>query len=143
VINVVGRENTIEIVEAGTIVLSVSGGSGGVPLPSLPAAATLSALRLVSNVADQYVYSDPALANSAWAIAGLTTQSINQGQYFSPIQNQPITDAAWNWVRGSPVFLGPNGTLTQIAPTANYLVVVGKVLSPQTLFIQIEEPVKL
>lgn len=121
----------------------IGGGSGGVPLPSLPAAATLSALRLVSNVAGQYDYSDPVLADSVWAIAGLTNQSINQDQYFSPIRNQPVTDASWNWAAGKPVFLGTNGGLTQVAPSSGYLVVVAKVLSPQTLFIQIEEPTKL
>jgi hypothetical protein len=133
----------VEVNPAALVQITQVINSAGVPLPALPAAQPLSALRLVSAAAGQYGYSDPAAADSAWGVAGLTDRAVALGESFSPIRDQPITDSSWSWIRGSPVFLGPNGTLTQVAPGTNYLVVVAKVLSPTTLFIQIEEPIKL
>jgi hypothetical protein len=112
-------------------------------LPNLPVAQTLSALRLVSNIDNMYNYSEPTLKDSVWSIAGLTKQAIVLGQNCTPIRDETVTDISWNWIKGAPIFLGVNGTLTQTPPLTDYLVVVARVLSPQTLFIQIEEPINL
>lgn len=122
------------------------GTPGGIQTPTIPpliAAQTLSALRIVANTGTQYDYANPLNLQSAWSIAGLTTTAVTNGQPCAPIRNQSITDSSWNWSRGSPVFLGINGTLTQTPPSSGYLVSVAKVLSPQTLFIEIEEPIAL
>jgi hypothetical protein len=116
---------------------------GGSPLALLPALADLSALRIVSRNGAGYSYSSPDSAESVWAIAGLTQNAVNTGSSFIPLRNTSLFDNSWNWVRGAPIFLGPNGALTQTPPSSGYLVVVAKVLDPKTIFIQIEEPIDL
>jgi hypothetical protein len=121
-------------------------GNGGDPsnaLDPLPAASSLSALRIVSRVGNSYTYSDPSSTNSVWAISGLTAQAVGLGEVFTPVRDRTISDAAWNWELGKPIFLGAAGALTQFPPTNNHLVIVGRALNPQTLFIQIEEPIQL
>lgn len=112
-------------------------------LPTLPAAQSLSALRLVSISSSNYTYSDPADLISVGSIAGLTLQSVNAGSNIKPIVNQLVSDQSWNWVRGSPVFLGAAGTLTQIPPSSGNLVAVARVLDSKILFICIEETIRL
>jgi hypothetical protein len=121
-------------------------GNGGGPsnaLDPLPAAGSLSALRIVSRLGNSYTYSDPSSTNSVWAISGLTAQAVSPGEVFTPVRDRTISDAAWNWELGKPVFLGAAGALTQSPPANNHLVIVGRALSPQTLFIEIEEPIQL
>jgi hypothetical protein len=118
------------------------GGGGGVPLPTLPAAIALSALRIVSGDGANYAYSDPADPDSVWSIAGLTPNAASQGQPITPIRNQPISDSVWDWDTSKPIVLGPNGTLTQ-SNSAIWGVQVATALSPTTIFIQIERPIRL
>jgi hypothetical protein len=117
-------------------------GGAGVPLPTLPAATALSALRIVSGDGTNYAYSNPADPDSVWSIAGLTPNAVSQGQPITPIRNQPISDSAWNWDTSKPIVLGPNGTLMQ-SDSADWGVQVATPLSPQTIFIQIERPIEL
>ena len=111
--------------------------------PALPSAQNISALRIVSSLNGQYGYADPLDPIAAWAIAGISLQSVSTGGLLAPANNQVVADQSWNWVRGSPVFLGANGTLTQISPITGYLVTVARVFDSKTLFIHIEDPIKL
>jgi hypothetical protein len=120
-----------------------SGGGGSVSLPSLLVAQSLSALRIVANLNGQYDYANPLDPIAAWSIAGISLQSINASGLLTPVNNQPVSDQSWNWVRGSPVFLGPLGTLTQTPPSTGSLVTVARVLDPKTLFIHIEDAIRL
>lgn len=119
-------------------------GSGGpVSLPSLFVAQSLSALRIVANLNGQYDYANPIDPIAVWSIAGISLQSINAGGTLTPVNNQTVSDQSWNWVRGSPVFLGAAGTLTQIPPSSGNLVTVARVLDSKTLFIHIEDAIRL
>jgi hypothetical protein len=134
-------------VEVAAAVIIREPGSTGVgassALPTLPVAQNISALRIVSNINALYDYADPMDPIAVWSIAGMVLQSINSGGLYSPINNQPVTDSSWNWARGSPVFLGPQGTLTQTPPSTGNLVVVARVLDSKTIFIHIENPIVL
>lgn len=125
------------------IIRDVGNSSEGLNLDSLAPLSNLSALRIVSRVGVNYALSDPNSADSVWAIAGMTATAVNAATPFIPVRNTAFSDAGWNWVRGSPIFLGPSGTLTQTPPSSGYLVVVAKVLDPQTIFLEIEEPIDL
>lgn len=131
----------IHLLENCVVNLSTIG--SGNALPTLPANANLSALRMVSRSGTGYSYADPNSADSVWSIAGLAVFSINAGIPVTPLRNTSFSDSSWNWARGSPIFLGTNGALTQTPPSSGYLVVVATVLDPQTIFIQIEEPIDL
>lgn len=118
-------------------------GDSGNSAPVLPVAQNISALRILSNLNGQYDYANPLDPIAAWAIVGISLQSINSGGLLAPVNNRVVTDQSWNWVRGSPVFLGIDGTLTQIPQNTGYLVTVARVFDSKTLFIHIEDPIKL
>ena len=118
-------------------------GDSGNSAPVLPVTQNISALRILSNLNGQYDYANPLDPIAAWAIVGISLQSINSGGLLAPVNNRVVTDQSWSWVRGSPVFLGANGTLTQTPPTAGNLVTVARVFDAKTLFIHIEDPIRL
>lgn len=55
----------------------------------------------------------------------------------------PISYNGWNWIPGAPVFLGSNGTLTQIPPETGFLQVVASAMSSTQLIIEIQPPLIL
>lgn len=134
---------TVELAAAIVIVDGNGGNDGAVEMPTLPAAQNISALRILANINGSYDYANPLDPIASWSIAGISLQSINSGGLIMPVNSQPVTDQSWNWVRGSPVFLGAAGTLTQIPPITGFLVVVARVLDSKTLFIHIEDPIVL
>jgi hypothetical protein len=120
--------------------LAVAGESA---LPSLPAGENISALRVLAISGNSYVYADPSDADSVWAIAGISTIAVASGQAAVPVRDRAITDTAWNWETGKPIFLGTNGTLTQVLPLSGFLVSIAQPLSPKTIFVSIEEAIAL
>lgn len=109
-----------------------------------PASASLSALRAVI-LADsgQLAYASSNNQSHAFCFAGVLPYSASQGDTAIAYRMGEIADAAWSWVRGSPVFLGVNGFLTQTAPTTGFLLVVGTPKSTNTLVIQPSDPIFL
>jgi len=122
-------------------------GVAGDPVVSLaplvrPAAATVSALRLVSEGADGVRHLDPTDAAS---VAGMLGVSITAGDASAAISIKAggsIDDAGWSWSPGF-VFAGPNGALTQIPPATGWEIVVGYAPLPTRLNLTFDEPVKL
>ena len=69
---------------------------------------------------------NPSLGEHAGRRLGLATNSANVGDAVSilligltPVNNE------WNWEEGKPIYVGENGTLTQITPTTGYLIILG------------------
>lgn len=112
-------------------------------LPTLPAAQTISALRIVSRTGNTYDLTNLSSASSVWAIAGLAVSSASAGDTIKPVREEFVTDSGWNWNLNAPIFLGTNGTLTQSAPSVDYRIIVARPSTPTTIFVSIEEPIKL
>lgn len=121
----------------------VPGQEEDVRLLTYPAATALSALRIVSSLNDQYAYADPSDADSVFAAVGLTLSAASPGQLVVPVIDREIQDSSWNWARGRPIFLGVAGTLTQVAPTTGWLLVVATPIDPDRIYLEIEEPIQL
>ena len=109
----------------------------------LPAGENLSALRIVSRSGSQYFLSDPFSDSSIFSIAGLATSAAVLGSMVGPLGYGEYEDLSWTWVPGVPIFLGPQGTLTQLAPTSGWLQVVARPLTSKVIAIQIEDPIRL
>jgi hypothetical protein len=89
------------------------------------------------------VYADSASLPLTQRVVGVSTSSTDAG-VDAPIQTYGVMEEpSWNWVVELPVFLGTNGTLTQIPPTSpsKASIVVGFPTSPTTLFINIQQPI--
>ena len=129
--------------------IEVDNGDGvaGDPVVSLaplvrPAAATVSALRLLSEGADGVRHLDPADAASVAGMLGISITAGDAGSAISIKAGGSIDDVGWSWSPGF-VFAGPNGLLTQSPPTSGWEIVVGHAPSATRLNLTFDEPVKL
>lgn len=138
-VNVVNNTVQVNLVDEDITLDIVSGGL--VPVAdelSLVAATNLSALRAITtNGSGEAVYaSNDTLANAQ--VIGLTVNAASAGNNVTIKTNGVITDASWSWTKGT-VYLGTNGTLTQMAPTGGAVIVhVGRALTATKLQVDID-----
>lgn len=115
------------------------GASGDATTIARTAAIALSGHRAVATNADgDFVYADKDTAAHASCTIGITTGAASQGASASAIALGPLTENSWNWTPQQLIFLGSNGVLTQSAPTTGFVLVLGKAVSPTTVFVQIQ-----
>lgn len=138
-VNVVNNTVQVNLVDEDITLDIVSGGL--VPVAdelSLVAGTNISALRAVTtNGSGEAVYaSNDTLLNAQ--VVGLTVNAANSGNNVTIKTNGVITDASWNWTKGT-VYLGTNGQLTQTAPSGGAVIVhVGKALTATKLQVDID-----
>lgn len=108
-----------------------------------PAAATLSALRVVAVDAGALVYADSANPDHAFKVLGLLSAAVSSGSKAQAITEGAWTDPSWNWDPSIPIWLGANGTLTQTPPESGFLLQVATASSPQTIEFEIQEVILL
>lgn len=138
-VNVVNNTVQVNLVDEDITLDIVSGGL--VPVAdelSLVAGTNISALRAVTtNGSGEAVYaSNDTLSNAQ--VVGLTVNAANSGNNVTIKTNGVITDASWNWTKGT-VYLGTNGQLTQTAPSGGAVIVhVGKALTATKLQVDID-----
>jgi hypothetical protein len=98
------------------------------------ASINLSALRaVILDNAGQFAYADSGTPNHAYRVAGILPYAISQGTEGVAYRLGEISDAVWNWTRGSPIFLGTNGQLTQTPPATGILLVLAQPISPTVI----------
>lgn len=118
------------------------GAPGGVALVR-EAAEAVSALRVVrSDSAGNLVLARWPEVEST-AVLGIATNAASSGADVSVQHSGEIEDSSWTWTPGAPVFLGVNGTLTQVVPTTDFLLVMGEAVSATRLVVRIQAPVFL
>lgn len=104
------------------------------------AATVLGGNRAVStNSAGQLVYPDATAPTSR--IYGVTTHSAQAGELVTVQIAGTQTEPSWSWDTSLPVFVGPSGTLTQVAPASGQTLIVGYPNGPTKLFIDRQPPI--
>lgn len=101
----------------------------------------LSALKVVYQESSELFIADPEFV-TVYQIIGITTTAGTSG---SPITFQYagfISDPSFSFVPG-PVWLGSDGTITQVPPTSGWNVVLGTAISFTELYIDLRMPVKI
>lgn len=91
-------------------------------------------------------YASNTSLSHATRIVGMTTNAAALGDSVNIAMYGEVTEPSWNWDISKPVYLGGDGYLTQVepsAPTAKFSVVVGFPVTPTTLFINIGIPITL
>lgn len=120
------------------------GGGGSVPLlPSYPAGAPISALRLVRLSAGQLQTCDAANPAHAGTAIGITTQGLTIGTTHSPKRIGLLSDASWSWDPSKPVYAGAGGVLTQSLAGLAFALPIATVISPDTIFTNFLTEVRL
>ncbi|MHB8890308.1 MAG: hypothetical protein ACYC46_15965 [Acidobacteriaceae bacterium] len=127
----------VSVISAG-----IQGPSGpGVPIVSGVAGATVSANTAVALMGGQVVSAQSGDTSQAGNVVGI---SLNGGQAGTIIDIQQVGEmvlSAWNWVLGQPVFVGPNGPLTQVPPTSGFAQIVGVPVAANSISIGLQPPV--
>lgn len=75
---------------------------------------------------------------------GVTTQAGTAGAELAVETLGVVEDSSWNWQVGRGVWLGPEGAvIQQILPELQYLVPVGRAVSPIAIYVRMGTPVRL
>lgn len=112
---------------------------------SLIAGENLSALKVVRLVNDVVLYSDASNLLMVNSTIGVTVSSGMMNGAVTVRARGVLEDASFSFTTDMPVYLGQNGALTQIPPTAPLLsnLRVGTAVGINKLNIQLERPIKL
>ena len=126
--------------------ISLTDAPTGIVTISAPGSGTFQSTA-VGNIASNTVVAatsggvmNPSLATSTEvpAIVGIAFTAATSGNPITVMTEGQITEALWSWTPGEPIYCGlAGGTLTQTAPAADAVVVVGVALSATTINVQI------
>jgi len=107
------------------------------------AAEALGGHRMVRGARDALTYATNTDANHADDIQGLTLGAAAAGAGVLLQRAGDVTEPSWSWIPETPVFLGPNGQLTQTPPddSAAFTLCVGFASTPTTLVLRFEAPI--
>lgn len=95
---------------------------------------TILALRVVVSNPNGYIEHASNLNPShVYAILGITITGGIYGQYATIQYTGVISDPAWSWNHGYPVYLGEDGVLTQIQPTEGFIYQIGYATTPHEI----------
>jgi hypothetical protein len=74
---------------------------------------------------------------------GMTLTSATQNNSVDVRTRGIVEDAFFNYSNNEFLFLGINGTITNVAPTSGFLTRIGYGLGPGAIFLEIEKPIIL
>lgn len=107
------------------------------------AASALSAYRIVKREGSQIQYASSAVTGDAFKILGLLISPIASGSSGAAVVEGFLSNEAWNWTTGDPIFLGTDGTLTQTAPSSGFICQVATPIAPTEISLDIQPPIFL
>lgn len=110
--------------------------------PAARALSALRAVRLVGGVVDYASADDPDHRNS---VLGLTTAAADAGAPARVCAAGPLISVGWGLIPGLPLYLGPEGLITQARPLAPlaFALRLGTASDPDTAVIRIGQPILL
>jgi hypothetical protein len=121
-------------------------GPAGDTTITLPAGAVVSGHRVIAWESGEARHADPTVLSDARRVIGVSLNAALSGAPVTVRQSGLVVDASLALTPGLPVYLGANGTLTQIppaAPAAAYALRIGSALAADTLLVRISQPISL
>ncbi len=123
-------------------------GPQGPPGPSgaggfATAAVNITSGQVLALTAAGAVPADTSNPGHRWAATAVAASSALAGDQVSLATSGRITEAAWSWTPGDPIYVGAAGTLTQSPPTAGWLRVIGHAESSISVWVQLHQPINL
>lgn len=114
---------------------------GDTDIATLIAGETLSALKLVYDNGNLvYAIDNMDTEDKIDRLLGLTITAANMGGNIAVRLRGFVEDSGWNWTRGR-IFLGSNGSLTQVPPDDGASLLVAVAVSPTKIFLKLSEAV--
>lgn len=129
-----------------TVVLTVGEqgppGGGSTDTLRLNAVGPISGHRAIrSDGAGRAVYASNDEPASASGVLGVSLNAALDGDPVLIQFASRIDEPSWSWTPNQPVFCGPAGLLTQVAPTQGFVLVVGVAITPTALVVDIKQPI--
>lgn len=117
------------------------GDPGGTGVLARPVGAVVQGLRIVRALNGVIFPVDLADESHAGQVIGLALQSVTViGTDVNLQLAGPVTDSSWNWAPGA-VWCGTDGALTQAPPADGWLLQVGRVISADTIDLDLSFPI--
>lgn len=138
-----GPEIVMEIPAGIELVLTPQGMSGP-PGPSgefLASVATeaISALRVVASTSGGVDLVDPSILSSVSRIVGVSVHAAASGAALTVRRSGIMSDPAWSWTPGQPLFAGAAGVLTAVAPSSVAIRQVAVAVDATTILIDLSD----
>lgn len=118
-------------------------GPPGFRVQEFPAGSNISGHKVVGLDQDGTLFTPSTLQRSHMgSVVGITVNATSQGQLATVKSDGSISHAGWSWTPNEPVFLGDEGTLTQVTPPgATWLQVVGWARSATLMVVSLQPPI--
>lgn len=108
------------------------------------ASTALSGHRAVRERADGAVeYADPSTPLGLTTVLGITSGAASGGAPVTIVTTGEMEEQTWSWTPGALIYLGSSGALTQTAPVAGWLMVLGVATSATLMIVRIAAPIQL
>jgi len=137
---IVKSPDSVQVVTVAPTSINVTGGDK-TTTTIYPAAIAVSALKLVrldSN--NKLVVADKDIDST---LLGLTTQSAIADAFPTVILSGLYSDSSWNWTRGSPLYLGTNGNISDLVPLSGFIVPIGHAENTTIINLNISQGVQI
>lgn len=85
----------------------------------------------------------PTLIEDTTVILGIITSAYSADDVVSVQITGTITEPSWNWTLGLPIFVGPNGTLTQTPPSTGVLQIIAYPILSNRILIDKQQPITI
>jgi hypothetical protein len=104
----------------------------------------LSGHRVVMVVGDELVdYADKEVVTNSNKVLGITLNASSQGDVINVQTGGELEEPTWNWNLNTPIYLGNSGYLTQVIPTAGFILQVAIPVSSTKINVNIKQPIIL
>lgn len=104
----------------------------------------ISALKLVASAGANLVkIAEPDQTYGDSQVLGVALQAVGIGGETKVLMNGVLFDPIFNFPVNSLLYLGDNGTITDVQPTTGYRVSVGKATGINEIYIEIQETIEL
>jgi hypothetical protein len=80
------------------------------------------------------------------SVLGVSLNAATVGEPVTVATNREVQHSSWSWVMHQPIYLGIEGTLTQVppeSPAAEFLLQVGFPTAPDKLWVEVEYGIEL
>lgn len=98
--------------------------------------------RVVRRASVGVVYADASLLANSTPGIGVSEHAAADGGLVAVRHYGELSDPAWSWTPGQPIYLGSNGVMIQTVPAGN-LVVVARAVTTQMIFVDPQPPILL
>jgi hypothetical protein len=119
-------------------------GQGGSSFLAKTASYPISGHRAIAAAFDgRAIYADSDDITLASSVLGISIGAASENNTVYIQQSDEMVEPSWNWQEHKPVFCGPNGTLTQTAPTAGFCLILGIATSATSVVVAVKQAIVL